>query len=299
MNRLLFLLLAICFSVSSYGQDAETLRKAESGDAKCQNIIAKTYLYGWDGAPKDCEKYVYWLEKAANSGDADAQYNLGNIYNYGKYGFSKDESLYLKWTKKAAFNGDETASFSLGLYFEVVDKQEAIYWFKKGMDIHWKKYGEEDEDCAERLRKLGVYYHPEDNTNHSNSSSSSSTSRTNSSKTTGSVDSKKKKTSDFPLVVSRKYKIKSTFMGEESHAFSGEGYVEYKGNKVIINLGFTTKEYTLNQPPKPLLGLFKDAFEVEVTCDEEKGKLCVIDLQSTISIEPVGFSMNLGYVVEK
>lgn len=128
------------------------------------------------------------------------------------------------------------------------------------------------------------------------SSSSSSSSRTNSSETTSSIDSKKGKTSDFPLVVSRKYKIKSTFMGEESRAFSGEGYVEYKGNKIIINLGgFTTKEYTLNQPPKPLLGFF----EVDVTCDEEKGKLSVIDLQNTISIEPVGFSMNLGYVVEK
>ena len=132
----------------------------------------------------------------------------------------------------------------------------------------------------------------------SSSSSSSSSSRTNSSKTTGRIDSKKVKNEKipFPLVPSRKYKIKSTFMGEESRAFSGEGYVEYKGNKIIINLGgFTTKEYTLNQPPKPLLGFF----EVDVTCDEEKGKLSVIDLQNTISIEPVGFSMNLGYVVEK
>lgn len=130
------------------------------------------------------------------------------------------------------------------------------------------------------------------------SSSSSSSSRTNSSKTTGRIDSKKVKNEKipFPLVASRKYKIKSTFMGEESRAFSGEGYVEYKGNKIIINLGgFTTKEYTLNQPPKPLLGFF----EVDVTCDEEKGKLSVIDLQNTISIVPVGFSMNLGYEVEK
>ena len=136
----------------------------------------------------------------------------------------------------------------------------------------------------------------------SSSSSSSSASRTSSSKTTGSIDSKKVKNEKipFPLVASRKYKIKSTFMGEESRAFSGEGYVEYKGNKIIINLGgFTTKEYTFNQPPKPLLGFLRDAFEVDVTCDEEKGKLCVIDLQNTISIEPIGFIMNLGYVVEK
>lgn len=132
----------------------------------------------------------------------------------------------------------------------------------------------------------------------SSSSSSSSSSRTNTSKTTGRIDSKKVKNEKipFPLVASRKYKIKSTFMGEESRAYSGEGYVEYKGNKIIINLGgFTTKEYTLNQPPKPLLGFF----EVDVTCDEEKGKLSVIDLQNTISIVPVGFSMNLGYEVEK
>ena len=131
------------------------------------------------------------------------------------------------------------------------------------------------------------------------SSSSSSSSRTNSSETTSSIDSKKGETSDFPLVVSRKYKIKSTFMGEESRAFSGEGYVEYKGNKIIVILGGSTIEYILNQPPKPLLGIFRDAFDVDVTCDGENGKLCVIDLQNAISIEPIGFIMNLGYVVEK
>ena len=133
------------------------------------------------------------------------------------------------------------------------------------------------------------------------SSSSSSSSRTNSSETTGSIDSKKVKNEKipFPLVASRKYKIKSTFMGEESRAFSGEGYVEYKGNKIIVILGGATKEYILNQPPKPLLGIFRDAFDVDVTCDGENGKLCVIDLQNAISIEPIGFIMNLGYVVEK
>ena len=133
------------------------------------------------------------------------------------------------------------------------------------------------------------------------SSSSSSSSRTNTSKTTGRIDSKKVKNEKipFPLVASRKYKIKSTFMGEESRAFSGEGYVEYKGNKIIVILGGSTIEYILNQPPKPLLGFLRDAFEIEVTRDEEKGKLSVIDLQNTISIVPVGFSMNLGYEVEK
>ena len=121
--------------------------------------------------------------------------------------------------------------------------------------------------------------------------------------TSGRIDSKKVKNEKmpFPLVASRKYKIKSTFMGEDSRAFSGEGYVEYKGNKIIINLGgFTTKEYTLNQPPKPLLGVLGMFFEArDVTCDGEKGKLSIVESQSTISIEPIGFSMSLGYAVEK
>lgn len=183
MNRLFILLFAICFSASFYGQDAETLRKAEAGDAKNQYSIALAYKYGWDGAPKDDEKYVYWLKKAANGGVAEAQYNLGELYYKGEYGVSKDESLYIKWAKKAAFNGYSSACLSLGLHHKNEDKQEAIYWFKKGMDVYWKKYGEEDEYCAKSLRELGVHYHPEDNINHSNSSSTNTSSNSSSTST--------------------------------------------------------------------------------------------------------------------
>lgn len=38
---------------------------------------------------------------------------------------------------------------------------------------------------------------------------------------------------------------------------------------------------------------------MDVVCDGEKGKLSIVELQSTISIEPIGISMNLGYEVEK
>lgn len=189
MNRLFILLFAICFSASSYGQDAETLRKAEAGDAKAQYSIAKTYQYGWDGAPKDVEKFVYWLKKAANSGVAEAQYDLGELYCHGElyfngeHGVPKDESLYIKWATKAAFNGYSPACYSLGLHYKYEDKQEAIYWFKKGMDVHWKESGEEDEFCAEGLRKLGVHYHPGDNINHSNSSSANTSSNSSSTST--------------------------------------------------------------------------------------------------------------------
>ena len=162
-------------------------------------------------------------------------------------------------------------------------------------------YGSYSEETRFDYNNYDGIYRPFKAIKSSSSSSSSSSSRTNTSKTTGRIDSKKVKNEKipFPPVASRKYKIKSTFMGEESRAFSGEGYVEYKGNKIIVILGGSTIEYILNQPPKPLLGFLRDAFEVEVTRDEEKGKLSVIDLQNTISIVPVGFSMNLGYEVEK
>lgn len=119
--------------------------------------------------------------------------------------------------------------------------------------------------------------------------------------TSGRIDSKKVKNEKtaFPLVASRKYKIISTFMGEDSHAFSGEGYVEYKGNRIIIDLGLITKEYTVNQPPKSLIGAVGRFFEIDVTCDGENGKLSIVESQNTISIEPIGFSMNIGYTVEK
>lgn len=183
MNRILVLFIAFCLSALSYGQNAETLRKANAGDAEAQYDIAITYLYGMYGAEKNDEKYVYWLKKAANGGDARAQSVLGKLYYDGGYGVSKDKSLYIKWTKKAAFNGYDPACYSLGLHYKNEDKQEAIYWFKKGMDLWWEKYGEEDEYCAKRLRELAVYYHPGDKTNQSNSSSASTSSNSSSTST--------------------------------------------------------------------------------------------------------------------
>lgn len=52
MNRILVLFIAFCLSALSYGQNAETLRKANAGDAKAQYDIAETYLDGMYGAEK-------------------------------------------------------------------------------------------------------------------------------------------------------------------------------------------------------------------------------------------------------
>lgn len=138
MNRILVLFIAFCLSALSYGQNAETLRKANAGDAKAQYDIAVTYLDGMYGAEKNDEKYVYWLKKSANNGYAKAQYHLGELYCFGEHGVTENELEFLRWAKKAAYNGYDPACYSLGLHFKKIDKQEAIYWLKKGMDLYWK-----------------------------------------------------------------------------------------------------------------------------------------------------------------
>ena len=65
-----------------------------------------------------------------------------------------------KWLRKSAAQGYRGAYFSLGLLFEDTDKNEAIYWYKKHVDDWWKTYGELYESSIQKLRKLGVEYHP-------------------------------------------------------------------------------------------------------------------------------------------
>ena len=252
----------------------------------CENNLGKKGLYDIKGnqvvAPDNYE-YLYIQKLDSNS--------LAFIY-------SKKRGLCGAFDLNGNLLTKPVANYYLEVYddkIEIVNKNDSGDYERTYI------YGSYSEETRFDYNNYDGIYRPFKAIKSSSSSSSSSSSRTNTSKTTGRIDSKKVKNEKipFPLVASRKYKIKSTFMGEESRAFSGEGYVEYKGNKIIVILGGATKEYILNQPPKPLLGFLRDAFEVEVTCDEEKGKLCVIDLQNTISIEPIGFIMNLGYVVEK
>lgn len=166
-------------SVSAEGMKWLT-KAAENGHADAQWKLKCTYCLGWHGEDKNDEKYVYWLKKIANNSDienykweiANAQYDLGEIYEDGGHGLEKNISEYLKWEKKAAYNGYYPAAHSLGLYYKSEgDKQEAIYWYKKWMDIKWADLQEEDESAFEDLRKLGVTYHPADHVGHNHSGS--------------------------------------------------------------------------------------------------------------------------------
>ena len=182
MKKQILLLIAIIVSLTSYGQDAKLIAKAEAGDALSQYMLAGRYEDGSHGFPKDEVKYIHWLKKAAEGGDRDAQHDLGFCYRFGEHGLPEDVERFLKWTKKSAYNNFWPACTSLGYYYEDINKQEAIYWFKKAADIYYKKYGKEYENIAEALHKLGVYYNPgEKNSYASSSSNGASSSRSSSS----------------------------------------------------------------------------------------------------------------------
>lgn len=164
-------------------------KAAENGYADAQRWLARTFEHGWYGMDKNDEKYVYWLTKLANNNDlengkssiAAAQYYLGKLYYRGERGVEKNISEYLKWEKKAAYNGYYPAAFSLGLYYKREgDKQEAIYWLKKDMDIMWAESQEEHESAFQYLRELGVTYHPADHVGHNHSESTASSHSTTS-----------------------------------------------------------------------------------------------------------------------
>lgn len=179
MKKLFVVLLALCLPAWSFGQNVERQRKAEAGDASEQYYMAHCYQYGWDGAPEDAAQYAIWLEKAAASGEPGAQYDLSQLYKYGAYSVPQDDAEYLRWAKKSANNGYTPACYNLGLYYENIDREEAFYWYKMDMDLHWQEHHEEDQFTVDRLQAMGITYHPADHASSGSDRNTSSRSLTN------------------------------------------------------------------------------------------------------------------------
>src|SRR6266404_2289920 len=79
---------------------AETKAKAEKGDAKSQERVARFYASGV-GVTEDLFEAVKWYRKAAEQGNASAQRNLGVCYSNG-LGVLKDDAEAHKWNLQAA-----------------------------------------------------------------------------------------------------------------------------------------------------------------------------------------------------
>ena len=76
---------------------------AEQGDARAEANLAYLYAEG-HGVPQDCQKAVYWFEKAAAQGSDHARYGLGVFYYSGRC-VSQDLVKAYMWFNLAAASG--------------------------------------------------------------------------------------------------------------------------------------------------------------------------------------------------
>jgi TPR repeat protein len=112
----------------------QTLKKAETGDAKAQYYIGLMYSVGED-VPQDYKEAARWLCRSAEKGNVDAQFNIGFMYYNGE-GVPKDYKEAFKWYIKAAEQESAKAQFFLGLMYEdglavTQDYKEAAKWYTK------------------------------------------------------------------------------------------------------------------------------------------------------------------------
>ena len=156
------------------------LKAVEQGSVEALYELGDSYDIGRGCFPKNYEESAKWYLKAAEQGHAEAQKNIGRFYWLGN-GVPEDRDKAESWLLKSAAQGYDGAYFSLGLFYENDNKDEAIYWFKKSMDAHYEKYGEESKSTAEKLQELGIDYHPGSKSSSITSTSSSSNSRSSSS----------------------------------------------------------------------------------------------------------------------
>lgn len=76
-----------------------------------------SYLEGSNGAHKDINQALYWLEKATENGDSDAQYNLGVIYCSNDYGLVLNLDKSIKWYIAATKTNNPKAQNNLGNFY--------------------------------------------------------------------------------------------------------------------------------------------------------------------------------------
>lgn len=167
MKRLFTLFLLVCFAFAAYGQsEAEMLQKAASGDAEAQYELGFCYYYGLHPTTGlrpikkvDYDKAFKWYLMAARQGHAGGQYGLGCCYMHG-HGVEKDKNKGEQWLRKSADQGSADAYFSLGILFKNIDKEQAVYWFKKYADFYYGKNPTCYELVTNEFNALGVEYHP-------------------------------------------------------------------------------------------------------------------------------------------
>jgi len=151
----------------------ELLRKAESGDAISQFLLAYSYLHG-ACVQKNEKEFVKWLIKSAEQGNPQAQSKLAALYLSGLFldknekegvkwltesarqgvvkdevthgeclkegiGVAQDTAKAFKCFEKAAYQGDSKGQAYLASCYlrgegVVKDEKESVQWFRKAAD---------------------------------------------------------------------------------------------------------------------------------------------------------------------
>lgn len=132
----LFLIIAVGFATiaTAVADDlAQTIRRAEQGDAEAQYDLGLIYSKG-TGVGQDYRKAEAFFAKAAESGHGEAQYQLACLYNAG-LGVEQDRPKAHSLFVAAADHGSAEAQYFLARMYAkgkgLVKKnyRKAAYWY--------------------------------------------------------------------------------------------------------------------------------------------------------------------------
>ncbi len=139
-------------STISSEQIDSIVKKAEEGDAQSQLALGVLYVRGVSGFPKDNEKALDWISKAAMQKNPAALAYLGYIYAEGKL-VKRDMKKAVEYRELAAELGDASVKWTLGnayLYGFLVPKNQmrGLHWITRAAELGY----------AEAIKKLVEIY---------------------------------------------------------------------------------------------------------------------------------------------
>jgi TPR repeat protein len=148
----LFLVCALFIAVSTLAQEPYEARaarlqpqdipplieKGQAGDLPSQMLLWLAYS-GGHGVPKDTQKGIPWLRKAAEQGNIESQFVLSTVYEHGYGGLPVDHAESFKWALQAAQHGHVVAQHNVGGdYLDGMgvsqDLEQARYWYTRAAE---------------------------------------------------------------------------------------------------------------------------------------------------------------------
>ncbi|MEL7538735.1 MAG: hypothetical protein AAFM91_16925 [Pseudomonadota bacterium] len=120
--------------------DLSLVRKAESGDAAAQWLLAEHYL-GTDVSRVDGldSPGLYWLRQAADAGQSEALNELGYAHLHGVHGLPINDQLAEFNLRKAVAKGESVAAYNLinlhREYFRGDRERQIAYWTERAASM--------------------------------------------------------------------------------------------------------------------------------------------------------------------